>query len=91
MSQNRTAALVLAGGEARRMGGGDKPLLTVGDRTMLASVIAALDLPHTAISANGDPARFAAFGLPVLPDGPFRGQGPLAASWPGWTGRPRWA
>jgi molybdopterin-guanine dinucleotide biosynthesis protein A len=78
MSPNRAAALVLAGGEARRMGGGDKPLLTVGDQTMLASVIAALDLPHTAISANGDPARFAAFGLPVLSDGPFRGQGPLA-------------
>jgi molybdopterin-guanine dinucleotide biosynthesis protein A len=78
MSQDRTAALVLAGGEARRMGGGDKPLLTVGRRTMLESVIAALDLPHIAISANGDPARFAAFGLPVLSDGPFPGQGPLA-------------
>jgi molybdopterin-guanine dinucleotide biosynthesis protein A len=77
-SRLRIAALVLAGGQASRMGGGDKPLLTVGDRSMLASVIAALDLPHTAISANGDPARFAAFGLPVLQDGPFQGQGPLA-------------
>ena len=45
---------------------------------MLASVIAALDLAHIAISANGDPARFASFGLPVLPDGAFQGQGPLA-------------
>jgi molybdopterin-guanine dinucleotide biosynthesis protein A len=78
MTDPRTAALVLAGGEARRMGGGDKPLLTVGRQTMLASVIAALDVPHIAISANGDPARFAAFGLPVLPDGRFQGQGPLA-------------
>jgi molybdopterin-guanine dinucleotide biosynthesis protein A len=78
MTEHRTAALVLAGGEARRMGGGDKPLLTVGRRTMLASVIAALDVSHIAVSANGDPARFAAFGLPVLSDGPFHGQGPLA-------------
>ena len=58
--------------------GPDKPLLTVGGRTMLAAVIAALDLAHIAISANGDPARFASFGLPVLPDGAFQGQGPLA-------------
>jgi molybdopterin-guanine dinucleotide biosynthesis protein A len=78
MTGHRTAALVLAGGEARRMGGGDKPLLTVGHQTMLAAVIAALDVPRIAISANGDPARFASFGLPVLPDGPFQGQGPLA-------------
>ena len=60
------------------MAGGDKPLLTVGGRSMLASVIAALGVPHIAISANGDPARFAAFGLPVLADGAFEGQGPLA-------------
>ena len=91
--ENRTAALVLAGGQARRMAavgrpleggqpvsitGGDKPLLTVGGRTMLEAVIAALEVPNIAISANGYPARFAAFGLPVLPDGVFQGQGPLA-------------
>ena len=70
------------------MGGGDKPLLTVGDRSMLASVIAALDVPCIAISANGDPARFAAFGLPVLSDGAFQGQGPLAGVLAGldWAG-----
>jgi molybdenum cofactor guanylyltransferase len=78
MTENRIAALVLAGGQARRMGGGDKPLLTVGHQTMLAAVIAALEVRPIAISANGDPARFAAFGLPVLPDGEFLGQGPLA-------------
>jgi molybdopterin-guanine dinucleotide biosynthesis protein A len=60
------------------MGGGDKPLLDVGGQSMLAAVIATLDLPHVAISANGDPSRFAGFGLPVLPDGSFQGQGPLA-------------
>jgi molybdenum cofactor guanylyltransferase len=78
MTETRIAALVLAGGEARRMGGGDKPLLTVGDRTMLEAVIAALEVRPIAISANGDPARFASFGLPVLQDGAFQGQGPLA-------------
>lgn len=60
------------------MGGGDKPLLPVGQQSMLAAVIEALDIPNTAISANGDPSRFAAFGRPVLSDGVFQGQGPLA-------------
>ena len=47
---------------------------------MLARILATLRPDHEtiAISANGDPARFAAFGLPVLPDGPFAGEGPLA-------------
>jgi molybdopterin-guanine dinucleotide biosynthesis protein A len=78
MSEELTAGLVLAGGEARRMGGGDKPLLEVVGRPMLARVIGALDIRPIAISANGDLARFAAFGLPVLDDGAFAGQGPLA-------------
>lgn len=75
-----TAAVILAGGGATRMGGGDKPLLTVGDQPMLARIIATLrpDIADIAISANGDPARFAAFGLSVLPDGTFAGFGPLA-------------
>jgi molybdopterin-guanine dinucleotide biosynthesis protein A len=70
------------------MGLPDKALLTVGGRTMLAAVIAALDLPNIAISANGDPSRFAAFGLPVLPDGQFNDQGPLAGILSGleWAG-----
>jgi molybdopterin-guanine dinucleotide biosynthesis protein A len=53
-------------------------LLTVGSATILARIIAVLDLPDIAISANGDPARFAAYGRPVLPDGSFAGEGPLA-------------
>ena len=72
------AGLILAGGEARRLGRADKPLLTIGASTILERIIAAIDLPEIAISANGDPARFAAFGRPVLPDGPFAGEGPLA-------------
>jgi molybdenum cofactor guanylyltransferase len=60
------------------LGGVDKPLLTIGASTILERVIRALDLPDIAISANGDPSRFAAFGRTVLADGPFRGEGPLA-------------
>jgi molybdopterin-guanine dinucleotide biosynthesis protein A len=76
----RVAGLILAGGTASRMGGGDKPLLEVAGQTMLAHVLRTLeaDLSDIAISANGDPARFAAFGRPVLADGAFAGQGPLA-------------
>lgn len=73
------AALVLAGGDARRMGGGDKPLLALAGKPMLACIIETLsrEVADIAISANGDPTRFA-FGLPVLPDGEFAGEGPLA-------------
>ncbi|OYV34196.1 MAG: molybdenum cofactor guanylyltransferase [Rhodospirillales bacterium 20-64-7] len=78
MTSVRVAGLVLAGGESRRMGIMDKPLLPVGGRPMIAWVIEALGVVDIAISANGDLARFAAFGLPILPDGEFSGQGPLA-------------
>ena len=62
------------------MDGQDKPFLDVGGVPILARVIASLrsDGHAIAISANGDPARFAGFELPVLPDGQFRGEGPLA-------------
>jgi molybdenum cofactor guanylyltransferase len=53
-------------------------LLTIGCSTILARIIAALDVAEVAISANGDPVRFAAFGRPVLDDGRFAGKGPLA-------------
>lgn len=78
MIADRIAALVLAGGRARRMGGGDKTLLGLDDRPMLAHVLAALAPLPVALSANGDPTRFDAFGLKVLADGPFQDQGPLA-------------
>jgi molybdopterin-guanine dinucleotide biosynthesis protein A len=73
MNPNMVAAVVLAGGGAMRMGGQDKPLLDVGGMPMLVRVVGTLrpDVRAIAISANGDPARFAAFGLPVLPDGAF--------------------
>jgi molybdopterin-guanine dinucleotide biosynthesis protein A len=73
-------ALILAGGEARRLGGIDKPLLELTGRSLLERIIELLaaQAGPIALSANGDPARFASFGLPVLPDGAFAGQGPLA-------------
>jgi molybdopterin-guanine dinucleotide biosynthesis protein A len=70
--------LILAGGGARRMGGGDKPLVRLGAGTLLDHVIAAVapQVRALALSANGDPARFAAWGLPVLADA-VAGCGPL--------------
>jgi molybdopterin-guanine dinucleotide biosynthesis protein A len=75
-----TLGVVLAGGLARRMGGGDKPLRALGGRPMLDHVLARLapQCASLALNANGDPARFAAWGLPVWPD-PLEGHpGPLA-------------
>lgn len=72
--------VLLAGGLARRMGGGDKPMRTIGGRTILERVIARLEPQCNGLilNANGDPARFAAFGLPVIPDGVADFPGPLA-------------
>lgn len=80
MSADRTAAVVLAGGQASRLGGGDKPLQLVGARTLLHLIIDRLrpQVGRLALNANGDPSRFAAFGLPVIPDeGPRKKAGPL--------------
>lgn len=74
------AGMILAGGLARRMGGGDKPLLAVGGRPILARVIARMapQVERLAVNANGDPARFSSFSLPVVPDGMADYPGPLA-------------
>ena len=73
-------AVILAGGLSQRMGGGDKALLALGDRPMLARVIARLapQAGPLALNANGPPERFAAFGLPVLADPLPDHPGPLA-------------
>jgi molybdenum cofactor guanylyltransferase len=75
-----TLGVVLAGGLARRMGGGDKAMVKVGGRTMLERVVARLapQCDGLILSANGDPARFAAFGLPVVADAVEGFAGPLA-------------
>ena len=72
--------VLLAGGLARRMGGGDKPMRTIAGRTILDRVIARLgpQCDGLILNANGDPARFAAFGLPVIADGVSDFPGPLA-------------
>ena len=75
-----TLGLVLAGGLARRMGGGDKALIRIGGKTILERVLERLRPACKAIvlNANGDPARFAPFGLPVIPDSVPDFAGPLA-------------
>src|SRR5580692_2167125 len=75
-----TPGVLLAGGLARRMGGGDKPMRQIGGRPMLARVIARLtpQCDGLVLNANGDPARFASFGLPVIADTVANFPGPLA-------------
>jgi molybdenum cofactor guanylyltransferase len=74
------AGVLLAGGRSSRMGGGDKGLLEIAGRPMLAHVVERLkpQVGPMAINANGDPARFARFGLPVVPDTVGGFAGPLA-------------
>lgn len=74
------AGLILAGGKGLRMGGADKAQLQLAGRPLIAHVIDRLRLQvrALAISANGDLARFASLGLPVLPDPMPDFPGPLA-------------
>jgi molybdopterin-guanine dinucleotide biosynthesis protein A len=74
------AAIVLAGGRSTRMGGGDKGLRLLHGRPLLWHVLNRLarQASAIAISANGDPSRFAEFGLPVLADRMDGYLGPLA-------------
>ena len=81
--------ILLAGGRSSRMGGGDKCLLPLAGRPILAHVIERLkpQVAELIISANGDPARFSAFGLPVVEDRLGGYIGPLAGVLAGleWT------
>lgn len=74
------AGVLLAGGMARRMGGGDKGFKEIGGEPLLARVIAraAPQVSALVLNANGDPARFSRFGLPVVPDSVPGFAGPLA-------------
>ncbi|MGA7230213.1 MAG: molybdenum cofactor guanylyltransferase MobA [Xanthobacteraceae bacterium] len=84
-----TLGLVLAGGLARRMGGGDKARITIGGVTILQRVLACVAPQCTGlvINANGDPARFADTKLPVVSDNVPDFAGPLAGILAGldWT------
>lgn len=75
-----TFGLVLAGGLARRMGGGDKARIEIGGVTILDRVLACLSAQCTGIviNANGDPERFTDTGVPVIPDNVEGHPGPLA-------------
>lgn len=77
---HRVLGVVLAGGQARRMGGGDKCLRILGGRTLLARLIdiARPQVAALILNANGDPDRFAEFGLPVAADVIEGHAGPLA-------------
>src|SRR5512146_167609 len=79
-AREHVVGIVLAGGKSSRMGGGDKCLLPLGGRPILAYVIERLkpQVAELIISANGDPARFSAFGLPVVADRLGGYAGPLA-------------
>src|SRR5215472_1788446 len=87
------AGVLLAGGLARRMGGGDKPLRLIAGRSLLDRVIERLrpQVAALVLNANGDPARFAAYGLPVVADSVSGNPGPLAGVLAGldWTAQHR--
>jgi len=72
--------LLLAGGQSRRMGGGDKCLRPLGGETILARIVARVrpQVRQLILNANGDPARFAPYGLPVVADSVADFAGPLA-------------
>lgn len=80
MAGREMAAVVLAGGRSSRMGGRDKPLLPLQGRPLLAHLLDRLEpqVERIGINANGDPARFASFGLPVITDTVPGFAGPLA-------------
>ena len=80
MTNHKPLGLVLAGGLARRMGGGDKARIRIGGATILERVLVRFKPQCSAVilNANGDPARFADCGLTVVPDSLPDFAGPLA-------------
>lgn len=93
MKAARIVGVLLAGGRSSRMGGGDKSLRPLGGRPILARVIerARPQVTELIVNANGDPARFAPFGLPVIADTIADFPGPLAGILAAmeWTARER--
>lgn len=78
--ESRLIGVLLAGGRSTRMGGGDKALLALGGRPLLAHVVerARPQVGRLVLNVNGDPARFAGFGLEIAPDSVPGFAGPLA-------------
>ena len=89
MTTGKTLGLVLAGGLARRMGGGDKARIRVGGATILERVLGRLvsQCDRIIINANGEPGRFGDTGLPIVADSVPGFAGPLAGILAGfdWT------
>jgi molybdopterin-guanine dinucleotide biosynthesis protein A len=89
MTATGVVGVLLAGGLARRMGGGDKPLMRLGGKPLLDRIIerARPQVDALIINANGNPARFAPYGLPVVSDPVAGFAGPLAGVLAGmeWT------
>ena len=79
-SSENIAGVILAGGQSRRMGGGDKCLRELAGRTLLSRIVERVrgQVGPLALNANGDPSRFAAIGLPVVSDSVGGFAGPLA-------------
>jgi molybdopterin-guanine dinucleotide biosynthesis protein A len=80
IQKSQIAGVLLAGGRSSRMGGGDKCLRLIGGRPIIAHLIERMapQVGALVINANGDPERFAAFGLPVVADSVPDFAGPLA-------------
>lgn len=73
-------AVILAGGQANRMGGGDKGRLILGDQSLIQRVIDRISpqVSSVVLNANGDLSRFDDLGLPVVADSVADFPGPLA-------------
>jgi molybdenum cofactor guanylyltransferase len=80
IDHSKICAVVLAGGKATRLGGGDKPLRLLGGKPILDHVLARLrpQIGALTLNANGDAARFSAYYLPIVPDSLADHPGPLA-------------
>lgn len=80
IAKNDILGVILAGGLATRMGGGDKGRLSLGQTTLIQSVIERItpQVARLVLNANGDPARFADLSLPVVTDSIHGHPGPLA-------------
>ena len=80
MTASGVGGVLLAGGLARRMGGGGKPLRTLGGKPILDRVVARArpQVADLLLNVNGDPARFEGYGLPMAGDVIDGHAGPLA-------------
>lgn len=80
MKKTGITGVILAGGEARRMGGGDKGLVELRGKPLVEHALAALSpqVNTVIINANRNRERYAAYGHPVIADSRQGFQGPLA-------------